>query len=117
MLTLTKLAELYEAEVDAHQALVQKLSVVARNPDWSRVEQGRKDIDRLIRRGMKAMESSDVAQSEVAESLRAEVRQLIPMAVETFHPQQRTFWTVLFWVLLVPTVALGLLAIVRAQPI
>jgi hypothetical protein len=102
--------------VDGQQAMVKNLAFLARNPDWSHVKATRQELKRLLAVGGRTSGGSDEAQADAAEALRAQLRDEQPLTVETFYPQQRTFWTVLFWVFAVPAGLFGLLSVVRASP-
>jgi hypothetical protein len=114
---ITRLQRMRE-RADGQEALVEKLSFVARNPDWTNVRHVYRETGRLIQNASEMLEQRrDETQTEAVQSLHAQIQDMGQLTVETFYPKQRTFWTVLFWVLLVPAFFFGLLAVVRAQPL
>jgi len=109
--------EAIQERLDVQEMQVKKLGFIARDPDWSNIEAARKEMHRLVAEAHHMIaEGRDEAQTDAAATIRAQVAELPPLTAETFHPRQRTFWAVIFWVLSVPTVLFGLLSFVRAAP-
>jgi len=112
---ITRLEAMRE-RVDGQEALVKKLAFMARNPDWSRLKKTRQEVDGLLA-AAKAVsgQTGDDIQSDGAQALHARMlKDVKALTVQTFLPQQRMFWSVIFWVFAVPTLLFALLSFVRA---
>ena len=114
---VTRLQAIRE-RIDGQEMLVRNLAFVARNPDWSRLQKTRKEVNGFLATARAVGgETGDDIQSEGAQALRDQMgKKVKALTVETFLPQQRMFWSVLFWVFAVPMLLFALLSFVNAAP-
>ncbi|UCH33950.1 MAG: hypothetical protein JSV65_15525 [Armatimonadota bacterium] len=103
-----------ESRLDSQKQWVKRFDFIARDPDWSRVEDSRKILHEL-----QAATSEVIAVSggeigaEGTERLRKYLKGMQPLPAGVFREGQDTLWKVLFWISAVGIIILGLLMFVR----
>ena len=110
------LDELKKAErrLDSQQQWVKRFNFIARNPDWSRVNETRRTLHELQKEvsDVVAVSGGEIG-SEGVESTRRYLRTMPLLTASVFRPGEDTLWKVLFWVSASGAVIVALLLFVR----
>jgi len=103
-----------EGRLDSQKEWVKRFKFIARNPDWSRVEESHKQLRELQREtdDIVAAAGGEIA-SEGTERLRKFLSEMPIPSAGVFRAGQDTMWKVLFWVSAAGAIILGLLSFVR----
>jgi hypothetical protein len=103
-----------EKRLDTQKEWVKRFSFIARNPDWSRIEESRKQLREIQKEAADVVTAAggEVA-SEGVDRLRKFLREMPTPSAGVFRPGEDTLWKVLFWVSAAGAVILGLLLFVR----
>lgn len=103
-----------EKRLDSQKEWVGRFKFIARNPDWSRVNQSRATLRELQRAAEDVVNvSGGELGSEGTERLRKYLRTMPPLRAGVFREGEDTLWKVLFWVCAAGVIVLGFLMFVR----
>lgn len=103
-----------ERRFDWQRRWVKRFGFIARDPDWSQMQQSREVLRELQKEAADAYAVSGTEpSSEGADRVRRYLRRMAPLRVGVFRAGEDTLWKVLFWVSAAGAVLLGLLLFVR----
>lgn len=100
--------------VSKQQEWMQRLAMIARNPDANALRQAAALTQQLYEAAQRLEQGEGEGSTGQAEAVREAIKSHMNIPTGFLRPAQRTFWTVLFWVGAVGAGVTGLLSFVRS---